>query len=71
MERSRSTSLAAALLKLQPVATAQFVVAGIEEEKFEFQQDGSGLRLTRSEPGLGGTTTTVTVSTRVNPTDHR
>jgi CubicO group peptidase (beta-lactamase class C family) len=60
-----------ALLRLQPVATARFVVAGIEEEKFEFKRDGSGLRLVRSEPGLGGTTTTVTASTRVNLTEHK
>lgn len=52
-------------LELQPVTRDRFVVRGIEEEEFEFKRTDAELRLIRNEPGLGGTTTTTTVATRV------
>jgi CubicO group peptidase (beta-lactamase class C family) len=52
-------------LELEPVTRDHFVVRGIEDESFEFKRTGVELRLIRNEPGLGGSTTTPTVATRV------
>ena len=50
--------------KLLPIGKQRFVPAGLEEELFEFDRTAGGARLTRHQPGLGGTTWTVSVATR-------